>query len=340
MTLRAILVFTLVFAGLIGGGVDQPADAQRDVTPPRAPTCVSDQDLDTCTEISGAFIDAMTHPMSQAVTDKLTGGAGVPFSGADDIIDMLNEANVETAVLDSLGFFAFVVTNDSEATAENDFVANEVAKYPERLWGFCGINPLYQGALDEIDRCLALPGMIGIKLNPNFSGMDLEKQGDAEALAAVFDKAAEHDAPVQLHTQTPEDPPMSKAALNNLIGVVEDHPNVRVSHSHCGGVADENTLGRWLTAIRPNRDSAFIDLSTCLQMFEDEPMPVRLRVVQHLRSWGVDHLLPSSDHIRLLDFPTTGDALTTLSKFPFTKDEVDIIVGCEVASAWLGIPCS
>ncbi len=72
--------------------------------------------------------------------------------------------------------------------------------------GFCGINPLYLDAGAEIDRCLALDGMVGINLGPPFSQMDLTKVDHIDALSDVFDKAREHDAPVQLHTQTPADP--------------------------------------------------------------------------------------------------------------------------------------
>ena len=42
----------------------------------------------------GAVIDAQTHPMSQAMTDGLSGG-GVPFSGADELIALLDKANVD-----------------------------------------------------------------------------------------------------------------------------------------------------------------------------------------------------------------------------------------------------
>ena len=52
--------------------------------------------------------------------------------------------------------------DDAAVRAENDFVAEEVAKFPDRLMGFCGVNPLYPGATEELDRCLDLDGMVGI----------------------------------------------------------------------------------------------------------------------------------------------------------------------------------
>ncbi|MCH7621879.1 MAG: amidohydrolase family protein [Chloroflexi bacterium] len=281
----------------------------------------------------GAAIDAMTHPMSQALTDRLSGG-GVPFSGADELIALLDEANVQNAVMMSLGLIASAASDDAAVSAEDDFVAAEVAKYPDRLIGFCGINPLYAGALSEIDRCLGLKGMAGIKLGPPFSGMDLTDQDHVAALSAVFDKAREHGVPVQLHTQTPMDPPMDSNALANVAAIIADHPDVRVNYSHCAGVVDEHTSQLWLKTMRPNPDSAFLDISLCLREFEDAPLAKRELIVWRLQKWGVEHLLFSSDHITLLGFPTPGQALHTLGKYPFTQDEIELITSND-ASAWL-----
>ena len=281
----------------------------------------------------------MVHPMSQALTDAITGG-GVPLSGADDVITILDDANVDKAVMMSLAFLTRFVPDDAGVSAENDFVAAEVAKFPDRLMGFCGINPLYPGALDEIDRCLALDGMVGIKLGPSFSGMDLTNADHVDALSAVFDKAREHDTPVQLHSQTPADPPMAPDALANLAGIMADHPNVRVSYSHCGGVINPGTSGQWLRLMRPNPDSAFLDLSICLKLFKDAPLSERERIVWLLRTWGLDRLLWGTDHVRFFrptrpEFETPKESLETLSRYPFTKEEVDFILSGETASAWL-----
>ena len=282
----------------------------------------------------GAAINTMTHPMSQAMTDRLSGGS-VPFSGADELIALLDEASVGKAVMMSLGFFANAAPDDAAVSAEADFVAAEVAKYPDRLKGFCGINPLYAGALAEIDRCLGLDGMVGIKLNPPFSKMDLANEDHAGALAAVFDKTQEHGVPVQLHTQTPMDPLMDPTAFANLTAIIADHPDVRVSHSHCAGVIDEHTSQLWLQRMRPNPDNAFIDLGLCLKHFEDAPLSKRELVVWHLRNWGIEYLLFSSDYLKLVGLPTPGEALETLGKYPFTQEEMELILSGDAASAWL-----
>ena len=287
--------------------------------------------------VLGAVIDAHTHSMSQAMTDQL---GGVDFSGADELIALLEEANIDKAVMMSLGFFAAAALDDVAVSAENDFVAAEVAKFPDRLIGFCGINPLYTGALEELDRCLNLDGMVGIKLfvnakAPDFVIADLANPDHVVILSAVFDKAQEHNAPVQLHSATAMDPPVDPTASANLASIIADHPDVRVSHSHCAGVIDEHTSQVWLQTMRPNPDSAFLDLSQCLREFEDAPLSKQELIVWRLRKWGVERLLFGSDHVTLTGAPTPGQALHTLGKYPFTQEELDIILNND-ASAWLG----
>jgi hypothetical protein len=62
-----------------------------------------------------------------------------------------------------------------QARAGDDFVAAEIAKSP-RLLGYCGVHPLEPWAVDELDRCASLPGMIGLKLHVNEQSLDLARQ--------------------------------------------------------------------------------------------------------------------------------------------------------------------
>jgi len=36
---------------------------------------------------------------------------------------------------------------------DNDWTSQQVAQFPDRLIGFCGLNPLKDYALDELARC-------------------------------------------------------------------------------------------------------------------------------------------------------------------------------------------
>jgi predicted TIM-barrel fold metal-dependent hydrolase len=212
----------------------------------------------------GAALDVHTHIASQFLTDHFTGG-GTPAVGADELVAVLDEANVARAIILSAGYFGegAGLPDDTNMVPENDYVAAEVAKYPDRLIGFCGINPRFNGAVAEVDRCLSLPGMVGIKLHLEGSAVNLTRPEDAAGLSAVFDRIAERDVPVLIHVSdelggTPDN--QRWAALAEILGV---HPKVRVAHAHCAGNNDNRAIETWLRVRGSgyNRETSFVDVA-------------------------------------------------------------------------------
>ena len=326
-TIVAALLAVLLTSGLLVGceGEQGPAGPPGPGVPTPVPL-----------EVTGAVIDIHTHLMSQALTDGLTGG-GVPASTADDLIARLDEANVEKAVVLSLGYWD--LPDDSNMAPENDFVAAEVAKYPDRLIGFGGINPLYASAVGEIDRCLDLPGMVGIKLHLPGSGVDMTNDEHVAALSAVFDKIQERDAPVLMDVGSPLGLPLDADGLENLAFIIATHQDVRVVFAHNTMNTDDQGIEQWLhafVAIPPalNPDSLFVDLSAALKFYKDAPLSKKELIVWRLRKWGLERVFFGSDYLMLAPAESPKEALETLSKYPFTQEEIDLITSND-ASAWL-----
>lgn len=57
--------------------------------------------------------------------------------------------------------------------AENDWVTAQVARYPDRLVGFCGVSPLKDYAVQEVRRCASKLPMKGLKIHFGSSGVDV-----------------------------------------------------------------------------------------------------------------------------------------------------------------------
>lgn len=74
----------------------------------------------------------------------------------------------------------------AKVRAENDWVSSQVARYPDRLVGFCSFNPLKDYALDELNRCAKMPNMKGLKLHFGNSGVDLLNPQHVEKVIQVF----------------------------------------------------------------------------------------------------------------------------------------------------------
>jgi predicted TIM-barrel fold metal-dependent hydrolase len=288
-------------------------------------------------QATGAALDVHTHIASQTLTDLFTGG-GVPAAGADDLVALLDEANVERAIILSAAYFGTSagITNDFNVIPENDYVAAEVAKYPDRLIGFCGINPLFDSALAEIDRCLALPGMIGVKLHLEASGVDMANTRHVRRLAAVFDRIAELDAPVLIHVSDPGGLPLVGRAFANLAAILAAHPMVRVAHAHCAGNTDDDTIETWLRLGNSgyNPETSFVDISACLAFHVDAPLAQRELIVWRFRKWGIENVLFGSDYFVFFG-ETPAETLDILRQYPFTQEEIDTILSND-GSAWLG----
>ncbi|MCA8878767.1 MAG: amidohydrolase family protein [Rhodobacteraceae bacterium] len=284
-----------------------------------------------------AALDVHTHVASQVLTDLFTGG-GTPNVGADDLVARLDEAHVDRAVILSAGYFGKTVglVDDVNMRQENDFVAAEIARYPDRLIGFCGINPLYPGAPAEVDRCLDLPGMAGVKLHLEGSGVELTIPEDAAALGAVFDRIAARDAPVMIHVSGPTGLPLEGAGFDALGQILNAHPSVRVAHAHCAGNTDDDSIDLWLRVGQSgyNPETSFVDVSACLGYYADAPMAQRELMVWRLRKWGIGHVLFGSDYFAFFG-DTPQETLEILTKFPFTQAELDTILSND-GSAWLG----
>ncbi len=80
----------------------------------------------------------------------------------------------------------------------NDYVANHVAKAPERLLFFAAIDPLEDSYMMELERCHAELGAVGVKLSPLYSGVHPNDPRCQE----VYRYCVRHRLPVLFHVGT------------------------------------------------------------------------------------------------------------------------------------------
>ena len=130
--------------------------------------------------------------------------AKVPEMDGRSVIAMMDAAGVEKAVVLSMGYsFADERKNvpdpDAATRRENDWTSEQAAASGGRLIGFCGVNPLRPEALGEIERCLKLPGMRGLKLHLGNSGVSLRDPVHAARIGDAVSVAERLRAPVLVH---------------------------------------------------------------------------------------------------------------------------------------------
>jgi predicted TIM-barrel fold metal-dependent hydrolase len=165
----------------------------------------------------------------------------LPVRDGKALLAELDAAGVNKAVVLSVGYsFADerkkLEDPDRLTREENDWTSAQVAASRGRLIGFCSANPLRPVVLEELERCLALPGMKGIKLHLGNSGISLREPAHAARVAQVFTLAERMHAPVLVHMRArggtnygAED---ARLFLDKVVPVA---PSIEIVVAHFGG---------------------------------------------------------------------------------------------------------
>ncbi|NLC69576.1 MAG: amidohydrolase [Clostridiaceae bacterium] len=107
----------------------------------------------------------------------------------------------------------------------NNFMMETVKKYPGRFIGYAAINPNYPGEIRaEIDRCLKIPQVKGIKVHPGFHKYPM----DHKYYHIVYEEADKRRCPVLMHTWGMD----SILAVGRIAGM---YPRANFIMGHAGG---------------------------------------------------------------------------------------------------------
>jgi hypothetical protein len=182
---------------------------------------------------------------------------------AADLIALLDAAGIRRAAVLSQAY-SFgnpnrtppVQNERARVIEENDWTSREVAQFPGRLVGFCGVNPLRDYALDEITRCARDPHLrTGLKLHFANSDVDVENPQHVERLRAVFRAANEHRMAIVVHIrstvsrQRPYGAAQARAFLDNVLPSAPDRR--AIAHHRSRGCDDP---GRRALGVARRRD--------------------------------------------------------------------------------------
>jgi predicted TIM-barrel fold metal-dependent hydrolase len=184
---------------------------------------------------------------------------------ASELVAHLDAAGIRRAVVLSVAYQfgnpnrPAVQDEYAKVRAENDWTSEQVARFPDRLRGFCGFNPLRDYALGELARCAQDPRLhYGIKLHFGNSDVDLDNPEHVERLRQVFREANRRRMAIVVHMRssvTRKRPYGAKEARVFLRELLPAAPRVPVQIAHLSGAggyddpAIDEALGVFVDAI-------------------------------------------------------------------------------------------
>lgn len=278
----------------------------------------------------------------------------LPPLGPEELMAVLQKDGVKKAVVLSNAYFFAHSTAKQPADpqmlmAENDRVADAVAKHPHRLVGFFSIDPLAESAFAEIERCAGRKTFAGLKLQLANSEVDLRKPADVERLAEVFSRANALHLAIVIHLRTQRADYGRKDAQVFIDRVLPKAPDVPVQIAHLAGwggydQATDGALNAFVdraAGIARGRDNVYFDVSAVVRAVRGGggasktssdsgsagqdwwPEKRYVRLVERLRKLGLEHILFGTDWP---DWTPRSYAADLEKNLPLTADELHTLL--------------
>ncbi len=150
--------------------------------------------------------------------------------GADELISSMDAQGIDQSVI-----FGFPWNRFETARFQNDYILEMVQAHPDRLIGFCCLNPMHPSAAKEVERCI-LGGLKGVgELAFYQSGID---ETVLDALSPIMSLCAAALLPVLIHTNEPvghQYPGKAPMTLAEIYRMVQRFPDNVIILAHWGG---------------------------------------------------------------------------------------------------------
>jgi predicted TIM-barrel fold metal-dependent hydrolase len=235
--------------------------------------------------------------------------------GASEIIHSMDEQGVNKSAV-----FGFPWKNSDIFREENDYILDAIARYPDRLIGFCCLDPFNKFASNEVTRCLE-QGFSGIgELAFYESGID---EAALDKLAPLFEICRGKDVPALIHTNEPVGhtyPGKTPNTLSQIYTLIKSFPENKTVLAHWGGgLFLFNILKK---EVKQSLKNVYFDTAASPFLYDPEIYRLAIGLV------GQDKILFGSD------FPLIKPTryFKEMKKAGLSKSEMDSICGNNAAN--------
>jgi predicted TIM-barrel fold metal-dependent hydrolase len=282
--------------------------------------------------------DHHQHLFSPALAALLSPPAPAPAAQpitAADLVPLLDAAGIERAVVLSTAYIwsqpSRKVENDYEPVrADNDWTSQQVGLHPDRLIGFCGLNPLGAYAFTELARCAKDPNLRrGLKIHLGNSAVEYHNRQHVEQLRRVVRAANDFGMAIVVHMRASLTEKLAYGRdeatvfLNDVVTAAPDVP-IQVAHlAGAGGYGDplvDQALSVFVEAIQRGDARAkqlWFDVTGVV--VGDQSPTVLALLATRIRQLGVERILYGSDAAVPGNHPRAGWA--AFRRLPLTDQE-------------------
>ena len=268
------------------------------------------------TKLSQAAFAELRAELQRADGHAAQGRAGLPAGGEHTlhlVVFPLPHGHAAEAAVQRLqegrqaGIDHFVVqsvaTKPEQVHSINEFIAKEVAAFPQKLTGLGTLHPDSKDMAGDIAHALEL-GLKGIKLHPDIQHFPLD-----DPRCRIIYESCQGKIPILLHTG---DNRFDFSNPNRLLPVLRDFPGLTVIGAHFGGYSIWQEAAAQLHGI-PN---FYVDCSSTMFALPDA------EVVELIRLYGADRVMFGTD------YPMWSPVveLAHFQRLPLTQEERALIL--------------
>jgi len=150
---------------------------------------------------------------------------------AEELVASMNETEVDLSVVLNIGW-----ASQELCVETNDYILDSISRYPDRLIGFCSVQPKDEdAAIIEVERC-ARAGARGIgEMSPDMQGFNLT---DKMIMQRLVDVAVTHNLIFLTHSSEPvghQYAGKGEVTPTILYSFIVNFPDLKVVCAHWGG---------------------------------------------------------------------------------------------------------
>jgi predicted TIM-barrel fold metal-dependent hydrolase len=230
------------------------------------------------------MIDVHTHVGTREhMSDEFVADMTRSWEEVSDVGTTLEQHWAQVQDLDAAVVLAF----DAPASGyvvPDEYVAGYVDQHPDKLLGFCSVDPARPDALDRLHHAVEDLGLVGLKLGPIYQHIDPRD----ERTIALLEEAVRLDVPVLCHQGTTfvRSAPLAFARPFLLDEVAARLPDLRLWIAHLGHPWCEETM-----AVIRKHPNLYADVSA----LQTRPMQLYFALTAAQEYRVLDKLLFGSD---------------------------------------------